>query len=56
VRYGDRWTTQVVPVARTRIELSGPAPIREVVVSAVDRSGNEGVPHVLRVAGAAGGG
>ena len=47
-RYGNRWTVDVVPATRTRIALTGDAPLREVVVSAVDRGGNEGPAVTLR--------
>lgn len=47
-RYGEDWTVELVPAARTTVELTGPAPLREVVVSAVDRGGNEGPAVMLR--------
>ena len=49
-RYGSRWTVEVVPAARDRVELTGPAPLEEVVVSAVDRLGNEGPATTIRPA------
>jgi uncharacterized lipoprotein YddW (UPF0748 family) len=58
-RYGNRWSVDVIPATRTRVALSGDAPLREVVVSAVDRGGNEGPavtvrPHAAVAADAAG--
>jgi hypothetical protein len=47
-RYGNRWTVDVVPATRTHVALRGDAPLREVVVSAVDRGGNEGPAVTLR--------
>jgi len=51
-RYGNRWTVEVVPATRTQVALTGDAPLREVVVSAVDRGGNEGPAVTLRPDGA----
>ena len=49
-RYGSRWTVEVLPAARDRVELTGPAPLEEVAVSAVDRLGNEGPATTIRPA------
>jgi len=46
--YGDRWIVEIIPGTRDRIELTGPAPLREVTVSAVDRNGKEGPLAVVR--------
>ena len=47
-RFGNNWNVEIIPAARRQLELVGSSPVREVVITAIDRVGNESQRLILR--------